>query len=415
MSDVPRQPEKVPGTELRQLADGAWQYRIRWKDPVTGRRLVETCDTVQDARDFKAHLRLLRRRGDLSELDRGREILDDFAARWLTDWAAINLARRTLVAYTGTYDLHLKARVGHLQLRQFNPAVIDQLRRDLEKDGAGAPTVRKALAVLQSMFAQAVIWGETTSNPVKDVKKPPARRSKIITPLTVDQVEQILEHLGKHAGAAHRMLAELLAYGAGRPQDVLALPWTHVGTQRLVYAYKNVDGQIVDGAKTGAEKARSVEMLDTLRKDLAAYRLQQPHGATLVIARPDGQAWRAHDYKNWCTKRPRGAKRPDGTRVGKLGPFTEAANAAGVPGITPYFLRHSYAALRLAEQRLSLQEIAEEMGHSVEVLARIYSHVISDYRGRGPIKPDELIQAARQRIGQPRRPSNAPHRKGSTG
>ena len=54
---------------------------------------------------------------------------------------------------------------------------------------------------------------------------------------------------------------------------------------------------------------------------------------------------------------------------------------------------HTYASLRLAEQRLSLQEIAEEMGHTVEVLARTYAHVISEYRGRGPIAPDALIRA----------------------
>jgi integrase len=41
-----------------------------------------------------------------------------------------------------------------------------------------------------------------------------------------------------------------------------------------------------------------------------------------------------------------------------------------VPHAVPYDLRHTYASLRLAEQRLSLQAIAEKMGHSVQVLAR---------------------------------------------
>jgi integrase len=72
-----------------------------------------------------------------------------------------------------------------------------------------------------------------------------------------------------------------------------------------------------------------------------------------------------------------------------------------VPGITPYFLRHTYASLRLAEQRLSLQEIADEMGHTVEVLARTYAQVIAEYRGQGPIDPDGLISEAR-------RPKSAP-------
>jgi integrase len=84
--------------------------------------------------------------------------------------------------------------------------------------------------------------------------------------------------------------------------------------------------------------------------------------------------------------------------------FAAAATAIGRPDATPYFLRHTYASLRLAEQRLSLQEIAEEMGHTVEVLARTYAHVISEYRGRGPIAPDALITRARRRETPQKRP-----------
>jgi hypothetical protein len=44
------------------------------------------------------------------------------------------------------------------------------------------------------------------------------------------------------------------------------------------------------------------------------------------------------------------------------------------------------------------------MGHTVEVLARTYAHVISEYRGRGPIAPDALSPAPAAE----KRPKNAP-------
>jgi integrase len=51
-------------------------------------------------------------------------------------------------------------------------------------------------------------------------------------------------------------------------------------------------------------------------------------------------------------------------RTGQPGSFERARVAAGLPDdVTPYYLRHTYATLRIAEQRLSLQEIAEELGH----------------------------------------------------
>jgi hypothetical protein len=60
--------------------------------------------------------------------------------------------------------------------------------------------------------------------------------------------------------------------------------------------------------------------------------------------------------------------------------------------------RHTYASLRIAEQRLSLQEIAEELGHSLEVLAEDYADVISEYAGKGRIDPERLIREARKRV-----------------
>lgn len=183
------------------------------------------------------------------------------------------------------------------------------------------------------------------------------------------------------------MLAELIAYSGARPQDALAVPYRHVGRSTIVYADKNVDGQVVAGSKTGADKIRSVALLRHLRADLLAQRLAvgNPSAGALIVARPDGAPWREHDYRNWYRRA-----------------FRPAAVAAGVPHAVPYDLRHTYASLRLAEQRLSLQEIAEEMGHSVQVLAETYAHVIAELRGEGPVDPDALIEGARKR------PKNAP-------
>jgi hypothetical protein len=36
------------------------------------------------------------------------------------------------------------------------------------------------------------------------------------------------------------------------------------------------------------------------------------------------------------------------------------------------------------------------MGHTVEVLARTYAHVIAEYRGQGPIDPEALVKRARR-------------------
>jgi integrase len=89
-----------------------------------------------------------------------------------------------------------------------------------------------------------------------------------------------------------------------------------------------------------------------------------------------------HDSKNWQRN---AGKTERSSRPASI--FAATATAIGRSDATPYFLRHTYASLRLAERRLSLQEIAEEMGHTVEVLARTYAHVIPSTAARAPSTP----------------------------
>jgi integrase len=53
----------------------------------------------------------------------------------------------------------------------------------------------------------------------------------------------------------------------------------------------------------------------------------------------------ATHYQNWRRRR-----------------FNEPAKAAGLSGVTPYTLRHSFASLLLAEQ-LNIAEVAAQLGH----------------------------------------------------
>ena len=174
-------PRKLPGIENRahRRHDGEvwWTFRVRWTDPRTGRRLSEQFDDQKDAADFLAHLRLAERRGVLAELDMGRRPLAEFTAEWWERYAGRHLERSTLRTYAVVWNRHLLPRVGHLELRQLTPGAVARLRADLESDGVGPATIRKALGLLQAICRQAVEWEELRANPVKQIRKPPAPRS----------------------------------------------------------------------------------------------------------------------------------------------------------------------------------------------------------------------------------------------
>ena len=202
------------------------------------------------------------------------------------------------------------------------------------------------------------------------------------------------------------MLAELIAYSGARPQDALALSY---GTDRhAAHRLRREERRRAD--RRGQQDRRGPRAVGHAARarcasDLLAFRLAagNPPDDALVLPQAKGKPWRLHDYKNWQRN---AVKTERSRRAASI--FAAAATAIGRSEATPYFLRHTYASLRLAEQRLSLQEIAEEMGHTVEVLARTYAHVIAEYRGRGPIAPDALINGARHAENAPKTPQAPP-------
>jgi hypothetical protein len=119
-----------------------------------------------------------------------------------------------------------------------------------------------------------------------------------------------------------------------------------------------------------------------VRHDLLEMRLPsgRPADDALVFPASDGEPWREHDYRNWRRRQ-----------------FQKLAPDCGLSR-RPYDLRHSFVSLLIQEGRLSIVEIAEQLGHSVSMTLDTYSHVIAEFRGAGSVDPGEAIQVARDAV-----------------
>jgi integrase len=317
---------------------------------------------------------------------------------WPKD-AKRNLQLNTRKSYLPVWYRHLKPRLGYLMLREINPPTVQLLREHMEQDGVGPPTIRRAMAILQAVCRYALAKGQISSNPVKDVRKPPVRRSLAIVAISPTQIEilrllllqgYVEQRIGKN-GQVRRVehqpdvvsatLVSLIAYEGLRPEEALALEDRHAGKGTILIEQKNVDGEIIVGQKTG-RPPRSPELWAPVRRDLAEHRLGTRRattrdGAQLVFPRADGEPWREHDYRNWRR------------RV-----FKPAIQAAALPITRPYDLRHACASLMIHAGK-PLTEIAEHMGNSVAVLSRDYAHLIADMRGQPPTSVTDVIMSAR--------------------
>jgi integrase len=83
------------------------------------------------------------------------------------------------------------------------------------------------------------------------------------------------------------------------------------------------------------------------------------------------------DYRNWRRRR-----------------FDPAAETAGLDGVRPYDLRHSFASLMI-QSGYSPVELAAELGHAPTLTLNTYAHVFSEFARGERVDPERLIKQIR--------------------
>jgi integrase len=262
--------------------DGGVVWRVRWRDGDRNRSKV--LGRKKDAEAFDAEIKRRKRTGEFSAVGDGKHTLQEFAEEWWRVHAVPNLSRRTLQIYASMWDLHVLPRIGELPLRELNVETAQRFAADLATAGVGSAMRRKILALVGVVVQRAVEWERIPSNPIRAVRKPPARakrRVRPIPPATVEKMRALLLAEGRQRDAA---LLCLLAYAGLRPGEALALRWSDVRERTLLIDKATSDGEIKT-TKTG--QLRAVRLLKPLKDDLELWRLSSPHAGDgdLVVRR----------------------------------------------------------------------------------------------------------------------------------
>jgi integrase len=291
------------------------------------------------------------------------------------------LATRTQRGYEGVWTRHLAARVGDQLAIDVRPRHIRALRGELLAGGTGTQTVRKVLQVLGHVFAHAVELDIVEINPVPQIRKPRAPAVRHVAVVDIDTVERMRRAaLDVERSPTTATIIALGYLGGFRPGEWRALTWADVRRATItVNDTTDPDGSLRGQTKTRVD--RSIELWRVLAEDLADWRSLSPYTepSDPVIPNGRGTHWNDDEYKRWARRT-----------------FRRVAAAAGWAAATPNRLRHLHASLLIKEGRLDAREIAERMGHSVEMLERRYAHEIREYRGRR-IDIEQEVRAARQR------------------
>jgi integrase len=376
-----------PQIEVRRypLTDGTVTetYSVRYYDAF-GRRRRKTCATPEEA-DFERARVVLEtsRNGGVAAAGSPQEgglTVAQFWMSWIAD-ARTRLQRTTVKEYERVFRTRLEPRFGALQLDGIKPRMVSQWRAELIDGGTGPEAVRRAMTLLQAMYSVAIEWGEANANPVSVVRKPRQGRRRAVWPITPEGIEALRREIGRDGDLRSATIVSVLAYAGLRPGEALGLELRHIRERTILVEQAVSDGDL-KSQKTG-RIYRTVDLLGPLASDLAewsaAVSLTDPDA--LLFPRADGRPWRTDDWNNWRNRH-----------------FFPAAMAAGLGHPRPYDLRHSFASLLIREQKTSIVELADQLGHAPTMTLNTYAHVFAEHRREQPVDITEWIVRARAEV-----------------
>ena len=326
---------------------------------------------------------MLKRTDALADMDAGCKNVAEFVEEWWRVYAGPNLERATLRVYANLWNGHALPRLGHLQLRELSAGHRALPRRagggrrrhrgdpQDDDDAPGRPAARGE-------------WGRVPTNAVKAHAQ--AARSRT-GPRFRRSRRRSSSGCAPGCWREDRLrdatLLVVLAYAGLRPQEALALEWRHVRERTLLVERALSDGKIK--ALKNRRQPRTVPLLAPLREDLAVWRracgVPRSVGPRSSRTRPRSPSGGRSDWRNWRKRS-----------------YRPVAEDVGVDGARPYVLRHAFASLLIHEGRLSVVDIAAQLGHNPTVCLDTYAHVMAEQRGAEPISAEEQIARARSQL-----------------
>lgn len=374
--------------QKRRTKGGEDRWVVRWYEAGrAGARRTRTFDREKDAVRFETAVRRAQQLGQLaSEVIGSEQLLEEFIDEWWDKYATAYLRPGTLATYAAPLDVWIVPYLGKLRLRDISRETVDAWVAGMQKKGAGAPTINRALGVLQGIFRRAVEWRRVAANPVAGAPRLAHARSSAIEARTPELVERIRGKLGR----ADAALVSVLAYQGLRPGEAFALEWRdlldHAGRPRKrIQVRRALSDRTLAATKSGRE--REPELFAPVAAELAELYLAggRPPLRSLVFPDTAGGHLRRQNWRNRVWKPALEKVQADLAKHGQeLQPFR------------PYDLRHTCATLLIYEGR-TVNEVAQHLGHADPgMTARVYTHTFDDARKRRRVPIQEAIRRARR-------------------
>lgn len=411
----------------RYNTDDGTRWRVRWRDG-RGQMHSRSFASKRDAAAYDTDIKSRKWRGELIPRA-GKWTLAKAWEEWLATRGAAR-APSTRAVYESVWTAHIsrhdfdKHRLTELVAE---PKRIEDHLAALERQEVGPAARRKVVMVLSAVLTAGVKWGEIPSNPVRDIEKPSATRKRTplaFPPIVVERIRQEVIKRGTKDPTGHRALTDaclisVMSYAGLRPQEALALTFRDIGNRTISVdkAIRSADSNEGPGRSekgpTKTEKARAVTLVRPLADDIDGLRSARgnPGARELLFPSPAGDDyWSPSAFGNWrnrvwkpavkaveeALEEERKRRRAD-EKFADTGRRDEERD--DLASARPYDCRGSFVSLWLRAGATPL-EVAEEAGHSPQVMYSHYSTVIKELKGEPVLSAEEQIKRARAALAE---------------
>lgn len=341
------------GKKIDTGYSGDVPWRVRWRDPVSGKERSRQFSRKVDAERFLKTVESDVLRGTYVDPNAGKVLFKDYASEWLSTKA--NLRERSMINVEGRLRNHLIPTFGSRPLSTIRPADVRAWVAEMAAKRSAA-TVKAAYHVLTQIMRTAEIDGLIAKTPCVGIDLPREYSKQEMVFLSARQVRMLAETIEPR----FRVLIYTAAYTGMRAGELSALRVHRLnlvkGTVDIVESASEVRGKWVLGpTKTGAR--RSLTLPPFLCEMLSAHIEEYGNDDGMVFTSAKGGPLRHHNFS--------------------VRQFADASVEAKMPeGLRFHDLRHTCVGLLIA-QGAHAKEIQERLGHStIRLTFDRYGHLL---------------------------------------
>ena len=162
----------------------------------------------------------------------GKQTVKEYLEEWVENHGKANLRPSTFAGYKSHIRNHIVPYIGHVQLNQLTPAMLDNMFQQLFDKGLSNSTVRYAQRILSVSMEHARKYRYIEHNPARDIITKFGKQAKTPDPYTIEQMQTFMSNV---IGTEWEMPVVLAGMYGLRMSEIIGLRTTNIDLEKMQF------------------------------------------------------------------------------------------------------------------------------------------------------------------------------------